>query len=233
MEKKPGAMVLVVGGALMSVGALLTWLTAKLDLSAVAAAVKQQIGIDISTVPSFANSQASFSAAGTKGWEGKLALLLGIIAIVVGIVLIVATMSASVASRVGLVTGAIGILVAVEAMLTKSSGIDSAKAASAGSLAGSGLTPSIFDNAFKVSVGIGLYITIVGGVLAIVGGIMLAGKEDAVMSATPASAPMASSGFDAPAPTTAPPMPPPMPSSAPEPPAGDAGAMNDPGGVPS
>lgn len=233
MEKKPGAIVLVIGGALMSVGAFLTWLTAKLDLTAVAAAVKEQIGIDISTVPSFANSQASFSAAGTKGWEGKLALIVGIVALVIGILLIVATMSASVASRIGLVTGVIGILVAVEAMLTKSSGIDSAKAASAGSLAGSGLTPSIFDNAFKVSVGIGLYVTILGGVLAIVGGIMLAGKEKAApMSAPMSGTPMASSGFDAPAAAAAPPMPPAMPTSS-EPPTGDPGATSDPGGASS
>jgi hypothetical protein len=234
MEKKqPGAILMVVGGALMALGSFLTWLTASLDLSALAAAIKQQIGVDVSGVPGFANTQHSFSAAGTKGWEGKLALVVGIVALAVGLVVILASLSNSVASKVAFATGGIGILVAVEAMLTKSSGIESAKMGSAGQLSALGLTPSVFDNAFKVSVGIGLYMAIVGGIVAIVGGIMLLGKDAATATATTATstegAPAAGSGWEAPA--APPPMAPPsMPATppTPEPPA----PMGDAGGAP-
>ena len=233
-NKRPGAVLMVVGGALMAVGSFMTWLTASLDLTALAAAIKQQIGLDVSGVPGFSNSQSSFSAAGTKGWEGKVALVVGIAALVVGLVVMMASMTNAVASKVALVTGGIGVLVALEAMLTKSSGIDSAQAGSAAQRAPLGLTPAVFDNAFKVTVGIGLYMAIVGGIVAIVGGIMLMGKDagTVTIATTPvgaaAGAPMAS-GWESPAAPMAPPAAPPAstPPTPPEPPA----PMGDPGGA--
>ena len=236
MEKKPGALVMVVGGALMAVGSLLTWLTANLDLTAVAAAIKQQIGVDVSGVPGFANAQHSFSAAGTKGWEGKFALIAGIAVLALGIGVIVGTLGASLAAKIAFIGGGIGVLVAVEAMLTKSSGIQGATAGSSAQLATLGLKPTVFDNAFKVSVGIGLYMALAGGIVAIVGGIMLKGKDAraATMAAPVGAAPVSSSGWDTPtggtAPPSAPSMPPPTPPTAgvtPEPPPPMGGTGGD------
>jgi hypothetical protein len=217
MEKKPGGIALLVGGALMAVGSVMTWLTASVDLTALAAAVKQQIGVDISNAPGFTSVQHTFSAAGTRGWEGKVALIVGIAALAIGIGVVVAMLSGAVASRVALATGAVGVIVALEALLTKSSGVENAKAASAGQLAGSGLTPSVFDNAFKVSVGIGLYVTIVGGIVAIIAGVMLMGKDAHPVMATGLgeTPPMAGSGFGGPSATPAPPVPPSQVSSPP------------------
>ncbi len=78
MEKKQsGAILMVVGGALMVVGSFLTWLTAKIDLVAFADAIKKETGVDIGGLPGFSSTPNSSSIAGTKGWEGKLALIGG------------------------------------------------------------------------------------------------------------------------------------------------------------
>lgn len=72
MEKKqPGAILMVVGGALMVVGSFLTWLTAKIDLVAFADAIKKETGVDIGGLPGFSSTPNSSLIAGTKGLGGE------------------------------------------------------------------------------------------------------------------------------------------------------------------
>ena len=132
MEKKqPGVILMVVGGALMVVGSFLTWLTAKIDLVAFADAIKKETGVDIGGMPGFSSTPNSSSIAGIKGWEGKLALIGGVLALALGIAAIVGKVTGSRASRFAFIGGALGIFGGLYVMLTKSSGIADAKAGAA------------------------------------------------------------------------------------------------------
>lgn len=232
MEKKqPGAILMVVGGALMVVGSFLTWLTAKIDLVAFADAIKKETGVDIGGLPGFSSTPNSSSIAGTKGWEGKLALIGGVLVLALGIAAIVGKVTGSRAARFAFIGGALGIFGGLYVMLTKSSGIADAKAGAAGTFTAAGVSPSVLDNIFTVSVGVGLYLTLIGGIAAIVGGVMSMGKgattatmPAATMGAV-ADAPAAGAGWEPPA---APPMVPPSmpatpPTQVPPAPMGDAG----------
>ncbi len=229
MEKKqPGAIILTIGGVLMAVGSILTWLTLKFDVAVFADAIKQQTGVDVSGSPGFASLSQPTSIAGTKGWEGKLALVGGLVALAVGIAAIVGAVNGSIASRSAFVGGALGIFGAGYVLLTKShelsKGVGDAKTSLASALSTLGMNPSVLDNVFKISTGMGLYIALVGGAVAIVGGIMLMGKSAAApatmgMGEPMAAPPVGGSGFGGPA-APAPPMsPPPMSTPAETPPA--------------
>jgi len=239
MEKKqPGVILMVVGGALMVVGSFLTWLTAKIDLVAFADAIKKETGVDIGGMPGFSSTPNSSSIAGIKGWEGKLALIGGVLALALGIAAIVGKVTGSRASRFAFIGGALGIFGGLYVMLTKSSGIADAKAGAAATFTAAGVSPSVLDNIFTVSVGVGLYLALIGGILAIVGGIMSMGKGattatmPAATTGAAADAPAAGAGWEPPAaPPIAPPAAPPsMPATPPtqEPPA----PMGDAGGTP-
>ncbi|MEA2558050.1 MAG: hypothetical protein QOG88_1588 [Actinomycetota bacterium] len=200
MEKKPGAVVIIVGGALMTIGAFLTWVTAKVDLTAFADAIKEKTGVDVTGVPGFSSVAKSYSAAGIKGWEGKLALVGGLLALGLGVAAIIGSVSHPLAGRIAAAGGALGILGAGYVLVRTSSAIADAKASMATEVTTLGLSPSIVDTIFKVSTGIGLYLTLLGGVIAIVGAIMLMRTADPVTTAVaPSGAPAGpGSGFGAP-----------------------------------
>ncbi len=226
MEKKqPGAIIMAVGGALMAVGSIMTWLTLKIDVTAFTDAIKQQTGIDLGGAAGLSTLQKPTSVAGTKGWEGKLALVAGIVVLVVAIAAIAGAVSGSKASRAAFIGAALGIFGAAYVLLTKShelsNGISDAKTSLAPSLATIGISPSVFDHIFSISNGIGLYVAIAGGVVAIAGGIMLMGKGAAApatmgtgMSEPMAAPPVSGSGFGSPAAPT-PPMSPPADTTPP------------------
>ena len=228
MEKKqPGAIIMAVGGALMAVGSFMTWLTLKIDVTAFTDAIKQQTGIDLGGAPGLSTLQKPTSVAGTKGWEGKLALVAGILVLAVAIAAIAGAVSGSKASRVAFIGAALGIFGVAYVLLTKShelsNGISDAKISLAPSLATIGIGPSVFDHIFSISNGIGLYVAIAGGVVAIVGGVMLMGKGAAAPATMGTGEPMAAppvggSGFGGPAAPTPPMSPPPMSPPADTPP---------------
>jgi hypothetical protein len=239
MEKKPGAVVIVVGGALMTIGAFLTWVTAKVDLTAFADAVKAKTGVDVSGVPGFSTASQSFSAAGVKGWEGKLAVLGGLLALGIAIAAIVGTVSNSLAGRIAAGGAILGIIGAAYVLIRTSSAIADAKTTMAAQVSALGLSPSIVDTIFKVSTGIGLYLSLLGGIVAIVGAVMLMRTAEPVAAMAAPSGAVAGqgSGFGAPAapmtpppagPTSTPPhAAPTTPDVPPEPPAPMGGTGGD------
>ncbi len=216
-KKQPGAIIMAAGGALMAVGAVLTWLTLTFDVSVFTDAIKQQTGVDISGTPGFSSLSQPTSIAGTKGWEGKLALVGGLVALIIGVLALLGVVKGVIASRSAFVGGALGVFGAGYVLLTKahelSKGVGDAKVSLAPALSSLGLSAGVLDNVFKISTGIGVYVAIVGGVVAIVGGIMLMGKGAAAPAAMGMGEPMAappvgSSMFGGPA-APAPPMSPP------------------------
>jgi hypothetical protein len=210
----------LVGGFMLAIGSFLKWATATVNFDRLAAA----LGIDPAQIPGSVRAQSTFSVKGWDDWGGKATLVAGIVVLVVAVLLLTIT-ELRVLAAVIVVAGAAGGGVGVYYATVK---VGQVRDAAAGSLTGTGLPGQVSDY-LSVSVAIGLWLCIIGGVVAIVGGIvaMMSGKAAApAMSGMPGGAvppPMSDSGFGTSsvagsmaAPVSSPP--PPMPEPAmPEP----------------
>ena len=222
-----GVILSAVGGVVMAVAAVLTWGKVALDVDAFAKA----LGVDPSVLAG-AVGQTSKTFAGTSGWEGKVALACGVVALVVAVAAYARRELWKTLGGVSIVAGVVGALMALKVVADKGNAVADAKASAGPTFAAAGIDPSILDTVFKVTLEIGIWLCIAGGVLAILGGLMLVMKQS---SAMPAMAGMPGS-MAAPA-APPPPMDPPAmteptsPPAAPAPPATDTTAGDAGGGT--
>ncbi len=163
----------IVGGIALAIGSFLNWATVSVDFDKIATA----IGIDPADVPADVRAQGTVSVTGWKGGDGKWTLVAGVVVVVAAVLLSMAS-SRRVVGIVMLVGGVVGGGLALyDATIQKNDAIDNA----ASTFAGIGLPGELRDY-FSISLGIGIWLCIVGGVVAIVAGIM------AMMSQQPAVA---------------------------------------------
>jgi hypothetical protein len=209
----PGAILGIIGGAALVIGSFLTWVTVSLDIAKFA----QILGVSPAALQG-ATSSTTFSAAGTHG-DGKITLVVGIIA-VVGAILVLTTAARKAGYAVVAVAGVIGAGICVFEIASKSSQINDALSNAGPALAAAGISADTLKSVFNVSWGIGLWICLAGGVVALIGGIIgLMSKGAPAMQSAPMAGATAmdspvNSGFDAPAPPVAP-SPPTVPPVAP------------------
>ena len=202
----PGAILGIIGGAALVIGSFLTWVTVSLDMRSLA----QILGVDPSALQS-ATGSTTFSAAGTHG-DGKITLVVGLIA-VVGAILVLVGAARKAGYAVVAVAGVIGAGFASSRSASKSSQINDALSNAGPALAAAGISADTLKSVFNVSWGIGLWICLAGGVVALIGGIIgLMSKggpetQSAPMAAGPVMGSPVDSGFDAPTPPVAPPPP--------------------------
>ena len=202
----PGAILGIIGGAALVIGSFLTWVTVSLDIAKFA----QILGVDASALQS-ATGSTTFSAAGTHG-DGKITLVVGLIA-VVGAILVLVGAARKAGYAVVAVAGVIGAGICVFEIASKSSQINDALSNAGPALAAAGISADTLKSVFNVSWGIGLWICLAGGVVALIGGIIgLMSKggpetQSAPMAAGPVMGSPVDSGFDAPTPPVAPPPP--------------------------
>ncbi len=215
----PAAIVGIVGGAVLVIGSFLTWATASINIDALANA----IGVDPALLQGAVPGSTSFSVKGMdSGADGTFTLIAGIAAVVVAIVLIMKADLKKPMGAILIIAGLVGGGVALYDLSKVNDVKQEAVDAAAGGLAAAGIDAGVLDEVFDVSAGIGIWVCIAGGLIAIVGGVMaFAAKPAPAMAGGPA-APMGS-GFDAPsaapaAPST-PVAPEPVAPSASEPPA--------------
>jgi hypothetical protein len=162
----------VVGGIALAIGSFLNWATVSVDFDKIATA----IGIDPADVPADVRAQGTVSVTGWKGGDGKWTLVAGVAVVVAALLLSMAS-SRRVVGIVLLVGGAVGGGLALyDATIQKNDAIDNA----ASTFAGIGLPGDLRDY-FSIALGIGIWLCVAGGVLAIVAGIM------AMMSRIPTS----------------------------------------------
>jgi hypothetical protein len=183
----------VVGGALLALGSFLSW-------------------------AEVTGGGTSVMAKGVDGSDGYITLVAGLVAVVAGIMMARGTrrVLAVLVILAGIVGGGIGLY---DALTAKDSVLDAAAEELAPTFGASAqevraaLDQAIDAGQLSVSISIGLYVVIGGGVVALVGGIV--GLRDAVEHAAPAQittpAPPAST-FGGP-----PPAPVPPPTSQPDP----------------
>ncbi len=236
----PAAIVGIVGGAVLVIGSFLTWATASINIDALANA----IGVDPALLQGAVPGSTSFSVKGMdSGADGTFTLIAGIAAVVVAIVLIMKADLKKPMGAILIIAGLVGGGVALYDLSKVNDVKQEAVDAAGGGLAAAGIDAGVLDEVFDVSAGIGIWVCIAGGLIAIVGGVMaFAAKPAPAMAGGPA-APMGS-GFDAPSAAPAAPSTPvapepvapsaseppaPMPPAEPEPPtSADAAPVSDP-----
>lgn len=187
-----GAILAIAGGALLAIGSFLSW-------------------------AQVSGGGTSVSAKGIDGSDGYITLVAGIIALGAGVAMMKQTkrVLAVLVLLAGLIGGAVGLY---DALTAKDSVLDAAAEEIAPGLGASAeevrtlLDQAIDSGELSISISIGLYIVIGGGILALVGGIlsMRGGSQEA---AAPAAA--TSGVMDAGAPPAMPSTPPAEPPAAP------------------
>jgi len=189
------AIVTIVGGVLLAVASFLPW--AKVS-----------------------GSGASVTAKGLDGSDGYITLAAGLIAVVAGLVMLRATrrVLAVVAVLVGLVGGGIALY---DALTAKDSVLDAAAEELAPSFGVSAdqvraaLDQAVDSGTLGVSIGVGLYIAIAGGLVAIAGGVLGLRETVAEPAAAPTAPTPATPSAPAQAPRESPASPPPPDASGP------------------
>lgn len=202
----PGPILGIVGGAMLVIGSLLTWATVSFNVENIANA----LGVDPSILP--AESLGSKSVTGTKVSDGKIALVCGIIVVLAAVILIAVAGARVLAAAVLMVGGLAGGGIALYDGIN---GKDDAISEGARAFTQAGL-PGDVKSFFNVSIGIGIWICVIGGIAAIVAGLMVlmqkgqtaapAAMGGGTMGATMGGGSMAPSGAGAPASTPEPPM---------------------------
>jgi hypothetical protein len=220
-SKSPAGILGIVGGALLLVGSFLTWVTLTLDLNAFAGL----LGVDPAQLAG-AGVTNSATNSGLESNAGKITLVTGIIVLVVAVLLVMGKRASRSAGTAMLVAGAIGSAAVLLNLATKDSQIDSELDSIAPQLTALGITKDAIKNVFEVRWGMGIYICLVGGILAIIAGIMaMRSSTDAAPIAMTTSAP--AGGFAAPTPAPSAPIAPPptqtFPPAEPAPPASPEG----------
>ena len=193
-----GPILAIVGGTLLAIGSFLPW--AKVSF----------LG-------------ASDSASGTEGWDGWVTLVVGVAALAAGLAAMKAGRRALAVVAVvgGLVGGGIGVY---DALTAKDNILDAEEVAAQGGVsvedAQAFLDQLQGSGDLEISISLGLYIVIAGGVLAIAGGALQMGAKGASVgapavpagfatstAAPPPATPMMGETMPTPAPPPAPPPP--------------------------
>lgn len=232
-RSRVGAIVAIVGGACLFLGSFLTWASVSVNTDALVSRLAEALGISPELlqgqVPSAGFNQ-SITGPG-EPTDGIVTLLSGLVAVAAAGVIIVKPQIRSVMGGVMVAAGVIGAGVAlydVTRVADVAGEVDGlAAGAAAAGLGELGIDGSVLDDIIDVSVGVGLWICLIGGVLALLGGIMALTDRGAPVLATPGDTPMSTpmtssgTGFEIstrPSPSTEAPVAP-TPPAPPEPPA--------------
>jgi hypothetical protein len=155
-----------IGGVLLLAGSFLTWATVSLNVAKFA----QLLHVSEASIAA-AGGSFSTHVAGTKA-DGKYTVVLGIVVIVGAVIAFTNVGARKIGGLIMAIGGAIGALIPVIEIITKTSQIDSALGSSSAALTQAGISADVFKSLFSVTWGIGLWACLLGGVVALVGGVM-------------------------------------------------------------
>jgi hypothetical protein len=206
-KRSTGSILAIVGGIGLAISAFLTWGKVTLDAAKFASA----LGVDPNLVP--VGSLPSQTVSGTDGWEGKAAIVAGVVAIVVAVIAM-----REVRKGLGvllIVAGVLGAGVALYDVVTVNDQKDAAIEDAAPGLSALGVQTSQLSDAIDVSLQAGIWICIISGLVVVAGGVMVRSGEGSAATteagagfAMGMSAPPAASGGSPTPPPAAPTMPP-------------------------
>jgi hypothetical protein len=219
----------VAGGVVIAIGSFLTWGTVALDVNGFIARLADALGVDPNQIPIPAGTfgATSRSVSGLDTSDGKITLVAGIVVILASLALMSPQLPRKLMAALMVLGGAGGAGVALYDISKKddlaTDVLSAVKSIAGAGLQQAGLDVSILDTVIKVSLGIGIYLCVIGGAVAVVAGLM-------ALLSRPTVAP-AASGWTAGAPTDAgfgTPSPPAAPASPTLPPPAPAPAGDDP-----
>jgi hypothetical protein len=161
----------IVGGVLLGIGSFLNWATVSVNFDAITAA----IGV---VPPAEVRAQGTASVTGWDVGQGKWTFVTGVV-VVIASALLVFPSSAQAVAFVVIFGGAVGGSMALyEATVGKDQRLDDLAGIFALTLPGS------LRQYFSVSIGVGLWLCIAGGVVAVVAGIIAMVRRPPSVSAT-------------------------------------------------
>jgi hypothetical protein len=219
----PVAMIVgIIGGALLTIGSFLTWASVSVDTDALVNKLAEALNVDPAvlqgSVPTTGFSQ---SVSGMQdGADGIFTLVAGILVLIFAGILFVKFDLRKVMGGLMVAAGLVGGGVALWDISQLNDAKDAALAEASTALQALGVDGGTLSDVIEVSAGIGIYACALGGVVAIIAGIM-ALTQKAPMVAAPAmgasmgSTPSTGSGFEA-APTAPSPSMPPAPVETPD-----------------
>ncbi len=153
----------VIGGFVLAIGSFLNWATVSVNFDKIATA----LGLDPSQIPDSVRQQSTASATGWKLGDGKWTFAAGIVVLVFAALLMTAR-NGRLFGILMIVGGVVGAgIAAYDAATAKDKVLNSASSA----LSGVQL-PGQLKDYLSISLGIGIWLCMIGGVVAIVGGIM-------------------------------------------------------------
>jgi hypothetical protein len=197
-SKSPTTILGIIGGALLLIGSFLTWVTLTLDVNAFATL----LGVEPSQLTA-AGVTTTTSNTGLKTNAGKITLVAGIIVLVLAVLVAMGKRATKSAGIGMLVAGAIGTAAVLLNLATKDSQINTELDSIAPQLTALGITKEALKNVFELKWAIGIYICLIGGVLAIIAGIMaMRSSTEVVPVAVTTAAP--AGGFGSPPATSTP-----------------------------
>lgn len=192
MKSVPVPMILgIIGGVLLVVGSLLTWATVSVDVARIAAA----FGIDPAVITPGAIRSASRTLSGISAGDGTITLVAGIV-VIIGAVLVVAIRTKGAAGLVMVVAGVVGAAMALYDAFVRR---DRAVERIVGRIDRAGL-PGDTRDLLSVSLGAGIWICAIGGIVTIVAGVLtLMQREPVLVPAESPAPPVAEPGGSTPA----------------------------------
>ena len=179
--RSTGSILAIVGGIGLAIAAFLSWGTVSLDAVKFASA----LGIDPSQITPGSLPQMSQSVSGTDGWEGKLAVVAGVVAIVIGVIAM-----REVRKGLGvvlIVAGLVGGGVALYDVVTVNDQKDAAIEDASADLQQFGIQASTLSDAIDVSLDAGIWVCVLAGLVVVVAGVMVRAGENESSTATPSA----------------------------------------------
>jgi len=212
----------VVGGVVIAIGSFLTWGTVALDVNGFVARLADALGVDPNQIPIPAGTfgATSRSVSGLDTSDGKITLVAGIIVILASLALMSPQLPRKLMAALMVVGGASGAGVALYDISKKddlaTDVLSAVKSIAGAGLQQAGLDVSILDTVIKVSLGIGIYLCVIGGAIAVVAGLMALGRPTMAPAAPGWTTGVPTdTGFGTPTPSPAAPASPSPPAPAP------------------
>jgi len=220
-KRSTGSIVAIVGGAALVIGAFLTWATISFDVHAFASL----LGLDDAAVGQAINGalgDTSKSFTGLDaGSDGKWALAMGVVVIALAVLLIAWKQANKLIAigilLAGLIGGGYAVYDITQVDNAKQDAIDQAAPA----FQSLGVDSSSLGNVFDISLGVGIWVCALGGLVAIAGGVLVLtseGQPDAAGAGAGQGMAMGAPMGASPPPASTPPptsAPPPTPMSPP------------------
>lgn len=168
----------LIGGALLVLGSFLPWVTVSADAARLELNLARAMGVPPSLIAGSAGGDVSYTFSGVHdGGDGVVTLVVGVAVAVLAVVIFRSTRRTKALGTLLILAGLICAALALYDLSAVADARDQAIARAISAVGDTGLDKSVFDGVFKMSAGVGIYVCVVGGVLAMIAGILARARK--------------------------------------------------------